>query len=132
PSTSIWEIETGESIATCQLDGDHPRALAPTGTRMAIEQDGRVVIWDTVGCRALTELSGWQKDKSNSYSVMFSADATLVATSGDNLRSEEHTSELQSRENLVCRLLLEKKKKRMKRSYCKPTLKYMLKCVWLF
>src|SRR5690606_40737291 len=28
------------------------------------------------------------------------------------LRSEEHTSELQSRENLVCRLLLEKKKGR--------------------
>src|SRR5690606_39304951 len=28
-------------------------------------------------------------------------------------RSEEHTSELQSRENLVCRLLLEKKKKDM-------------------
>src|SRR6266700_7495250 len=27
-----------------------------------------------------------------------------------NPRSEEHTSELQSRENLVCRLLLEKKK----------------------
>src|SRR5690606_41021768 len=27
----------------------------------------------------------------------------------DGLRSEEHTSELQSRENLVCRLLLEKK-----------------------
>src|SRR5436309_11436993 len=26
-------------------------------------------------------------------------------------RSEEHTSELQSRENLVCRLLLEKKKR---------------------
>src|SRR5690606_41436518 len=30
---------------------------------------------------------------------------------GDLGRSEEHTSELQSRENLVCRLLLEKKKK---------------------
>src|SRR5690606_41238566 len=28
-----------------------------------------------------------------------------------SIRSEEHTSELQSRENLVCRLLLEKKKK---------------------
>src|SRR5207302_6914435 len=28
------------------------------------------------------------------------------------IRSEEHTSELQSRENLVCRLLLEKKKKK--------------------
>src|SRR5690606_40071818 len=29
---------------------------------------------------------------------------------GVTIRSEEHTSELQSRENLVCRLLLEKKK----------------------
>src|SRR2546430_13173631 len=30
------------------------------------------------------------------------------------VRSEEHTSELQSQSNLVCRLLLEKKKKSMK------------------
>src|SRR3712207_7349439 len=30
---------------------------------------------------------------------------------GMDLRSEEHTSELQSRQYLVCRLLLEKKKK---------------------
>src|SRR2546427_8767187 len=30
-------------------------------------------------------------------------------------RSEEHTSELQSQSNLVCRLLLEKKKKKNKR-----------------
>src|SRR5947209_16764663 len=30
----------------------------------------------------------------------------------ENARSEEHTSELQSRQYLVCRLLLEKKKKR--------------------
>src|SRR2546430_8182796 len=29
----------------------------------------------------------------------------------ENARSEEHTSELQSQSNLVCRLLLEKKKK---------------------
>src|SRR5690606_41915131 len=40
--------------------------------------------------------------------------ATSRNTSGSRapvaLRSEEHTSELQSRENLVCRLLLEKKK----------------------
>src|SRR5690606_40555096 len=33
-----------------------------------------------------------------------------------DLRSEEHTSELQSRENLVCRLLLEKKKNEITRS----------------
>src|SRR5690349_23624300 len=32
-------------------------------------------------------------------------------------RSEEHTSELQSRRDLVCRLLLEKKKKEEKKTY---------------
>src|SRR3712207_8733305 len=37
-------------------------------------------------------------------------DAVLVEL-GAGLRSEEHTSELQSRQYLVCRLLLEKKKK---------------------
>src|SRR3712207_7054590 len=35
----------------------------------------------------------------------------LLITVWDGLRSEEHTSELQSRQYLVCRLLLEKKKK---------------------
>src|SRR2546430_3694231 len=34
----------------------------------------------------------------------------LVAERAQRLRSEEHTSELQSQSNLVCRLLLEKKK----------------------
>src|SRR5699024_11326605 len=34
-----------------------------------------------------------------------------MAKYGDSIRSEEHTSELQSRFDLVCRLLLEKKKK---------------------
>src|SRR2546421_1867504 len=33
---------------------------------------------------------------------------------GSSSRSEEHTSELQSRSDLVCRLLLEKKKKKKK------------------
>src|SRR5947207_6159396 len=34
-----------------------------------------------------------------------------LCTMGGNFRSEEHTSELQSHSDLVCRLLLEKKKK---------------------
>src|SRR5690606_41278997 len=36
----------------------------------------------------------------------------LLSVNVIQARSEEHTSELQSRENLVCRLLLEKKKKK--------------------
>src|SRR2546430_410765 len=35
-------------------------------------------------------------------------------------RSEEHTSELQSQSNLVCRLLLEKKKENDDRTHCSP------------
>src|SRR2546430_11601777 len=39
---------------------------------------------------------------------------------GADFRSEEHTSELQSQSNLVCRLLLEKKKKSShRRSVCR-------------
>src|SRR2546427_12087787 len=37
-----------------------------------------------------------------------------------SLRSEEHTSELQSQSNLVCRLLLEKKKKSNDGVDCSP------------
>src|SRR5690606_40975467 len=43
---------------------------------------------------------GAAKDPKTTYSIL----------PEHQLRSEEHTSELQSRENLVCRLLLEKKK----------------------
>src|SRR5438270_8223224 len=42
---------------------------------------------------------------------------------GTPVRSEEHTSELQSQSNLVCRLLLEKKKKNKTQSY------YLYQCV---
>src|SRR5690606_39295401 len=58
----------------------------------------------------------WNQDPNDPYSIP-SRGYTITAepiqeqdaTSLDVLRSEEHTSELQSRENLVCRLLLEKK-----------------------
>src|SRR2546430_3710141 len=48
----------------------------------------------------------------------------VVANWGPNVewpfdRSEEHTSELQSQSNLVCRLLLEKKKNTIGESFCR-------------
>src|SRR6266540_5888954 len=48
--------------------------------------------------------------------------STSVARSGSpccRRRSEEHTSELQSHHDLVCRLLLEKKKKLLSKHYTK-------------
>ena len=43
--------------------------------------------------------------------------AYATHTTSEDLRSEEHTSELQSPCNLVCRLLLEKKKKKNKNTF---------------
>src|SRR3989442_2014083 len=46
--------------------------------------------------------------------IQISDEHIFVDVGGKGERSEEHTSELQSRPHLVCRLLLEKKK------YCRP------------
>src|SRR3712207_8267613 len=43
--------------------------------------------------------------------------AIVVQREQREVRSEEHTSELQSRQYLVCRLLLEKKKKQKKNTH---------------
>ena len=50
-------------------------------------------------------------DPSGYVSPLVEGDVTVHIQVPDGPRSEEHTSELQSRRNLVCRLLLEKKKK---------------------
>src|SRR2546430_9151358 len=46
--------------------------------------------------------------------------ATVFRGGRYDVRSEEHTSELQSQSNLVCRLLLEKKKKPINRELRRP------------
>src|SRR3989449_7898387 len=50
---------------------------------------------------------------------------TVNAVAPGFVRSEEHTSELQSRLHLVCRLLLEKKKKQQ-HQICSHTLKTLV------
>src|SRR5690625_6142321 len=47
------------------------------------------------------------------HAALFSTDGQLTEELDSAARSEEHTSELQSRGHLVCRLLLEKKKIRI-------------------
>src|SRR5690606_41401435 len=52
---------------------------------------------------------GGESKRSSSIGKIAGPSPRVRGRVGDD-RSEEHTSELQSRENLVCRLLLEKKK----------------------
>src|SRR5437016_9135386 len=57
---------------------------------------------------AVGQIFGWIVGIVFFFLLLSAANTAIVAMIG--LRSEEHTSELQSLTNLVCRLLLEKKK----------------------
>src|SRR2546430_5691226 len=71
---------------------------------------GAVGIAQTAGAFSLIGLRpDWQTDR-RGYSSDFGP-MNIGEEYRWNVRSEEHTSELQSQSNLVCRLLLEKKNK---------------------
>src|SRR5207249_7824370 len=72
-----------------------PRSLGGTFARIAAEEEDHV---------------------DHAMSILRAERARDAQRFDDKVRSEEHTSELQSRFDLVCRLLLEKKKKKIKRS----------------
>src|SRR5690554_7003771 len=80
---------------------------------MAQSQGSTLSLHDALpisGCRALRDLRYRHFHQLN----LTGSEACLqkpLLVSGSVDRSEEHTSELQSRPHLVCRLLLEKKKK---------------------
>src|SRR5690606_32675132 len=71
-------------------------------------------IGETVGCAGVLK-KPWAKGLLNAVLRRAQREHEVLFAELDRdpvlHRSEEHTSELQSRENLVCRLLLEKKKK---------------------
>src|SRR5256886_4170053 len=64
--------------------------------------------------RSIRCVQRWEKDEGLPILRHQHARGATVYAYGEKLdeRSEEHTSELQSQSNLVCRLLLEKKKDR--------------------
>src|SRR5436309_8307781 len=59
----------------------------------------------TAAACSLVKTGSWRKTAKGNTATL----QKFVKPIEDGSRSEEHTSELQSRENLVCRLLLEKK-----------------------
>src|SRR5690606_40877691 len=73
---------------------------------------GRPPSWRAGPRPPRNELSAPNETRTSAWPARSSPTSSPCATPrpGWTRRSEEHTSELQSRENLVCRLLLEKKK----------------------
>src|SRR2546422_5276194 len=72
--------------------------------------------------RSLSNIQGLHplQQTGTAFCLIRSKRERSAAGINDQARSEEHTSELQSRLHLVCRLLLEKKKDRNKRSRSGP------------
>src|SRR5690606_39892534 len=73
-----------------------------TSPKAALEEAGATV---HIISPQKDSIKSWDKDN---WGIELKVDKAVSEASVE--RSEEHTSELQSRENLVCRLLLEKKK----------------------
>src|SRR5690606_41640489 len=95
--------------------------IAPTATgHYSLSLHDALPIWSA--SVAVTAAPGRQRRKADEHSYEGHRDryrtchperrdrGNAASEADHRARSEEHTSELQSRENLVCRLLLEKKK----------------------
>src|SRR5699024_12492321 len=104
------------SLTICCRSADTPRCLAVSPTRRSSD----LLLWHAEMGRALPDV--WTGRRQRGVQLHDLEDAVRQWTGpygqrawfrqiSPDVRSEEHTSELQSRFELVCRLLLEKKHK---------------------
>src|SRR5690606_39431587 len=97
---SLFTITVLFLLGGCKdINTDKNTASPKTGP----EKDSVAITEDTVHKKEEEKKDTFRLTEDNAIEFFFNYNKTL--------RSEEHTSELQSRENLVCRLLLEKKNK---------------------
>src|SRR3712207_2765206 len=98
PTESVIEIKDGKKVPTIQRQ--FPGYIL---VNMDMNDDTWRLVRQTPG---VTQLVG----AGEKPTPLSRAEVERLLRPGEAARSEEHTSELQSRQYLVCRLLLEKKK----------------------
>src|SRR5215469_17709007 len=89
---------------------------------LAVVLGSRVILWEPsteVRRDSLLHLDGWPTVRLNDARSDPRGSLWVGSMRNNVNRSEEHTSELQSRRDLVCRLLLEKKKKKKNKNKLK-------------
>src|SRR2546429_1482409 len=90
--------------------GEWAPAVGVIGLALVI---GATLVLAGPGGKALAEwIRGGSKTDEQWMAMKAAKHGVVLGGDTERLRSEEHTSELQSRLHLVCRLLLEKKKKK--------------------
>src|SRR5256886_16777767 len=114
----LLEVRSASVVAVAHLHID--AAVTPHGRDLRaghpLLKEHRVMA-GRVGERRARECEGGGgrgHDAHGCFPLALSPKRGTVARARRQRRSEEHTSELQSQSNLVCRLLLEKKKKKNK------------------
>src|SRR5690554_7606499 len=103
---------TGRDAASARKDTQE----SSVNFREAMDQMARLKVdarRDQLAARASKQTSRYEEPRADKQESR--ADKLDQRRIDQQLRSEEHTSELQSRPHLVCRLLLEKKKKKKKK-----------------
>src|SRR5256884_744668 len=106
----IFEMFSGQRMMTSYIRIGGVALDPPAGWRQAVQKflnmmPSRVDEYETL----LTQNPIWI-GRTKDIGYISPEDAIALSMTGPTLRSEEHTSELQSRLHLVCRLLLEKKR----------------------
>src|SRR5690606_41922396 len=87
-------------------------ATAPTAIYTLSLHDALPILPFRAKSVEIISMLTWSPERVTRFGLLTQATSTDCEGERYSVRSEEHTSELQSRENLVCRLLLEKKKER--------------------
>src|SRR5438046_7308937 len=102
--------ESGSSVQeNCASLGDHLQQVESIEGPIGPEQQGKPGYMKYAEPRRINEIAN--QNLTTNQKV---GSSILICYLVDSPRSEEHTSELQSLTKLVCRLLLEKKKKQVK------------------
>src|SRR5690606_40333271 len=95
-------------LAIAGIDPNDPTPAKPSGKPADPEQVFAQLFSIATGWLGWTPEEAWNATPAEIIAAKGGRTEMIV----EILKAEEHTSELQSRENLVCRLLLEKKNKK--------------------
>src|SRR5260370_26087982 len=100
-------------MESCTAGDELMRGLDPAALGMTSPEDWMGAEWFRYFSGSALNLSAQRAQQKKKCLPACQLECFVALAAPINSRSEEHTSELQSHLNLVCRLLLEKKKKHL-------------------
>src|SRR5690606_42153141 len=101
--------------------------ICPSSPRIStLSLHDALPIFYCVSCDAPMSLVEVRGPEDGSMTIFFACPTCARRTAMVTNRSEEHTSELQSRVNIVCRIMLEKNNNINLQYYCKIVITYMI------